>query len=362
MNDQKYMAMAMDLALKAKNTASPNPMVGAVIVKNGRVIAQGFHHHAGGPHAEVIAFQKASSSQLKGATLYVTLEPCAHFGRTPPCVDAVIKAGIKKIVVGMKDPNPKTNGHSILKLRKAGINVSVGILEEELRKMNASFVKYVTKQIPFVVAKTAQTLDGRIATRTSHSKWITSQASRKLGHELRNEFDAIMVGIQTVLKDDPGLNAALESKRLKKVIVDSCLRIPLNAKLFRKTRPEDCIVTATKRANKTKLKQLQKRGVQIIFCPLKNGRVDLKFLLKELAKREIAKVLIEGGGTLIGSALKEKVVDKVLIFVAPQILGDEKGLPSVRGLAPRHIDQSVKLREVSFQKIGEDFLIEGKVE
>lgn len=354
------MHMAYQLALRGRETASPNPMVGAVIVKNGRVIAQGFHHHRGGPHAEVVALRKLRG-RLAAAKMYVTLEPCSHVGLTPPCVDALIASGIREVVIGVKDPNPKTNGRSIAKLRRAGIAVRVGILQDELTQMNESFNKYIKTQMPFVVAKTAQTLDGKIATRNGHSRWITSKRSRVFGHLLRNEFDAIMVGINTVLKDNPGLNPQKKTKRLKKIIVDSRLRIPVNARLFQNTRPADCFIAATKNASATKQRILQKQGVSVIICPDKGGRVDLRFLFRELARRGIAKILLEGGGVLIGSALKARLVDKIMVFVAPKILGDSCGINSVAGLSPRKISQSVQLRDLSVRKIGEDMFMEGYV-
>lgn len=244
MNDLDFMKIAYQLALKGRLTTSPNPMVGAVIVKNGKIITQGFHHHRGGPHAEIIALEKTKQN-LKGAKLYVTLEPCFHFGRTPPCVNAILQSGIKEVIIGMIDPNPMTKGKSIAKLRKAGVKVKVGVLQDTLFQMNESFVKYIKYKMPFIVAKTAQTLDGKIATRTGESQWITSAASRTYAHDLRNEFDAILVGINTVLKDNPGLNATRKS--LKKIVVDSSLRIPLSAKLFKKTKAQDCLMATTQK-------------------------------------------------------------------------------------------------------------------
>jgi len=358
MNHLTYMKLAQELALKGKTTVSPNPMVGAVIVKNGKIIAQGFHHHRGGPHAEVIAMQKTKTN-LSGATMYVTLEPCFHYGCTPPCVDAVIKSGINNVVIGMKDPNRLTNGKSIAKLRRAGIKVQSGILEQELCQMNEAFVKYITKEMPFVVAKTAQTLDGKIATQSGESKWITSDITRKYSHDLRNEFDAIMVGINTVLKDDPRLNAP--KKRLKKVILDSSLQIPLKAKLFRESLPGNCFIATTNAADKKKLSLLEKRGVNVIVCPIKNKQVDLKWLMKELANREIAKILIEGGGKVIGSALKDKLVDKMMIYIAPKIMGEQNALSAIDGLKALRLKQAVGLRGIEVSAIGEDFLIEGYI-
>lgn len=359
MNDFYFMNIAYRQALKGKTTVSPNPMVGAVIVKNGKVVSQGFHHHRGGPHAEIVAMKKVKG-RLDGATLYVTLEPCFHFGLTPPCVDAILASGIKEVVVGMIDPNPLTAGKSIAKLRKAGIKVRVGVLQEQLTVLNQSFIKYITKKMPFVVAKTAQTLDGKIATAVGQSKWITSETSRKFAHDYRNEFDAILVGINTVLKDDPALNAP--SKALKKVVVDSVLRMPLKAKLFKNTLPQNCFIATTKKAGKAKIAALEKRGVEVVICPDKNSQVDLGWLMRELARRKIAKVLIEGGAKVIGSALKAKLVDKMIFFVAPKIVGDQNAQSSVEGLNVLKISKAVGLKNLEFRKIGEDILFEADVQ
>ena len=331
MKDIQYMQRAMQLALKARGQTSPNPLVGAVIVKNGRIIAEGYHQRCGGEHAEIIALKRAGA-RARGATLYITLEPCFHFGRTPPCVGAIIHSGVKEVVIGMRDPNPATNGKSIAKLRQTGIRVKVGFLKGEIKKMNEIFIKYITKQMPFVVAKCAQTLDGKIATATGESQWITSVATRQFAKQRRDDFDAIFVGINTVLKDNPRLNAARKSRRLKKIIIDSTLRIPLNAKLFQGINPGDCYIAATQSANLKKMRNLLKRGVNIIICPRDKGGVDLRFFLKELAHREISSILIEGGSTVLGSALKGGLVDKMHIYIAPKIIGDEKALSSIRDL------------------------------
>ena len=366
MNDFQFMKIAYQLALKGKGRTSPNPVVGAVLVKKGRVLAQGWHQRCGCPHAEVIAIKRARGKE-KGAKLYVTLEPCYHQGRTPPCVDQIIKSKLREVIIGMRDPNPLTHGKSILKLRKAGIKTKVfhpksreeAALKEDIEKMNEAFVKRVTTQMPFVVTKTAQTLDGKIATATGQSKWITAQQTRDYAHQLRNEFDAILVGINTVIKDNPGLNAARKSKRLKKIILDSALRISPRAKLFKNVLPSDCFIATTKNASAQRVASWQKKGVNVIVCPLKQGRVCLKWLLKELAKREITSVLIEGGAQTVGSALKERIVDKMLIFIAPKIMGSQKALSSIDGLEFRNVNQAVSLKQLEIKRIGKDFLIEG---
>ena len=358
MNDLDYMRMAMGLALRAKGETSPNPMVGAVIVRANRVVARGFHRRAGSDHAEIVALKKAKAL-ARGAILYVTLEPCCHHGRTPPCVDQIIEAGVGKVVVGMRDPNPLMNGRSIARLKKSGVKVNVGCLEKELRKINEVFVKYITRQLPFVVTKSAQTLDGKIATVNGQSKWITSAQTRRWTHRLRDEFDAMLVGINTVLKDDPGLHATRKNKRIKKIIMDSHLRLPVKARLLEKTDPRDVIVATTLEAPKSRLRYWQERGVCVLSAPSREGRVDLKWLLRELAKREITSVLIEGGGAVIGSALKEKLVDKMIVAIAPKILGDQKARSAVEGLSPKDINRLVRLKDVTCRNIGCDLLIEG---
>ncbi|MBI3602258.1 MAG: bifunctional diaminohydroxyphosphoribosylaminopyrimidine deaminase/5-amino-6-(5-phosphoribosylamino)uracil reductase RibD [Candidatus Omnitrophica bacterium] len=354
------MQRALELAKYGHGRTSPNPMVGAVIVKGGRIIAEGWHKRCGGDHAEVNALRKIGS-RAQGATLYVTLEPCSHWGRTPPCTEAIIKAGVKKVVVGVLDPNPRIHGKSVHLLRKAGIKVEVGFLQEKLWSMNEVFNKYITKRMPFVVAKCAQTIDGKIATATGQSKWITSPKSREHAHRKRNEFDAMMVGINTVLQDDPQLNPTRKNKRLKKIVVDSSLRIPLKARLLHTTNPSDVIVATTARASEKKIQQLTNKGVQVWVAPARgeHSHVDLKWLFKELAKNEMAYVLIEGGGRLIGRALKDRLVDRMMIYVAPKIIGDQNALSAMAGLNVQNINQALELKNVRVQKIGDDFLIEG---
>ncbi|HLD69369.1 MAG TPA: bifunctional diaminohydroxyphosphoribosylaminopyrimidine deaminase/5-amino-6-(5-phosphoribosylamino)uracil reductase RibD [Candidatus Omnitrophota bacterium] len=361
--DIDYMKQALTLALKSKGETSPNPLVGAVVVRNKKIISEGWHRACGGDHAEVIALKKAGA-KAQGAKLYVTLEPCSHTGRTPPCVEKIIAAGIQEVIVGMVDPNPVNNGKSISKLKRAGIRVKVGFLENELNKINEPFLKYITKKLPFVTAKCAQTLDGKIATASGESKWITSQETRDYAHRLRSDFDGILVGINTVLKDNPFLNAKKKIKPIKKIIVDSNLRLPLKANLFKNTNPSDIVVATTKTAPKNKFDQLRKKGVNLIVCPRVSGtekRIQLRFLFKELARREITSILIEGGGRVIGGALQEKLVDKFLIFVAPKIVGDQDALSSVRGLGINRINRLIKLRGLTVKRISEDILIEGYV-
>ncbi len=354
----KYISLALDLAKKGWGLTSPNPMVGAVIVKGGKVIAQGWHKRCGGDHAEVDALKKAGA-KAKGATLYVTLEPCSHFGRTPPCTEAIIQAGIAKVVVGVLDPNPVNRGKASGILKKAGIKVESGFLQEELVQLNEAFNKYITHKMPFVVAKTAQTLDGKIAAHTGHSQWITSPMARKWAHQMRFGFDAILVGINTVLKDNPRLNSE-PKKLINKVVLDSTLQIPLKAKLFEGTSPEHVLIVTTNKASQQKINLLSKKA-QVIVAPSKGRHVDMVWTFKELAKREIASVLIEGGSMVIGRALKNKLVDHYYCIIAPKIMGDEHALDSIRGFNLKKVDQALNLKDVSVGKLGDDIFIGGHV-
>jgi len=360
MTDIDYMQKAYVLALRAKGKTSPNPLVGSVIVRGNRIIAEGWHRRSGGAHAEISALKKVRGSIL-GARMYVTLEPCYHYGRTSPCVDQIVHSGIKEVIIGMKDPNPLTNGKSIAKLRCAGITTRVGFLAAKLGIMNEAFIKYTKKKMPFVVTKTAQSLDGKIATANGHSKWITSQAARKFSRSIRDEFDAILVGINTVLKDNPILNGNKKTRRLKKIILDPSLKISLKARLFSGTRPSDCIIATTAKASGRKKKAFQKKGITVVICPMHDGQLNLKWFFKELAKQEIISILVEGGAHVIGSVLRDKLVDKMHIYIAPKIFGDQNALSSVVGFRIGSVNQSVKLKKMSFKTIGDDILVTGYV-
>lgn len=362
MTNQDYMEYAYKLALKGKGKTSPNPMVGAVVVKNGKMIAQGFHARCGSDHAEIAALKQAGDS-ARGATLYVTLEPCVHFGRTPPCVDYIIDSGIAKVVVGMKDPNPLMNGRSIALLKRSGIKVEAGVLEDKLARLNEVFIKYIKEGMPFVTTKTAQTLDGKIAAANGDSKWITSDATRAYARARRDEFDAIMAGINTVRMDDPGLNPENKSKRLKKIIVDSTLALSAKARLFSGVDPSDVIIATTAQAPRSKVEMFTKKGCVVLLVPAKgaHAHVDLKWLMNKLAKMEIASVLIEGGGRLIGRALKDGLVDRMMIYVAPKILGDQNALSSIAGLNIVKVDKAMCLKDVTVDFLNPDVLIQGYV-
>jgi diaminohydroxyphosphoribosylaminopyrimidine deaminase/5-amino-6-(5-phosphoribosylamino)uracil reductase len=339
-------------------------MVGAVLVKNGRVITTAYHKRVGGLHAEALAIKKAGK-EAKGATLYLNLEPCSHVGRTPPCVDAILKSGIKKVYCSMKDPNRLNNGRGIKILEKNGIEVSVGLLEDRARELNEVFIKYITKRMPFVTLKMAESLDGKIATRKRDSKWITSEESRDYVHRLRSEADAVLVGVNTIIADDPLLTSRRARSPIK-VILDPCLKTPGSSKIFSKESPSLSVIAVLKHVLKNKdgvekIKRLNKKGVLIITCCGKDGRIDLKALLRELAELEIAHLLVEGGGDTAAGFIEADMVDRVLFFIAPKIIGGRDAVTSVEGLGVDKVNKAVKFRQVKVEAVGEDILVRADV-
>lgn len=359
-NHAYYMAMAMRLARKALGMTSPNPAVGAVVVKNGRVVGRGYHQRAGHAHAEIIALEEAGELS-RGSTLYVTLEPCAHFGKTPPCVDAVVKRGIKAVYIGMADPNPLNNGRGIAILKQHKIQVEVGYFEQELRRLNEAFIKYITEKKPFVTVKAAQSLDGKIATKTGESKWITSDKSRSFTHRLRADYDAVMVGVNTVLRDNPKLEAWFSKRYPKKIIIDSQLSTPQNAGIF-SAHAEVIIVTlAANPGQETENRLILGRKAKIVEVKEKAGQINLKDMMKKLAALEICNILVEGGGTLVGSLFDEGLVDKVLFFISPKIIGGKEAISSVMGQGISRIEKAHKVKDIKLRRIGEDYLFEGYI-
>jgi diaminohydroxyphosphoribosylaminopyrimidine deaminase/5-amino-6-(5-phosphoribosylamino)uracil reductase len=358
--DEKYMRMALRLAEKAKGRTSPNPMVGAVVVKDGKIISRGWHWKAGEPHAEAIALKKAGGA-ARGATLYVTLEPCSHTGkRTPPCSPLVIQSGITRVVVAMTDPNPKVSRGGVKALSAAGIDVITGVLEAEARKLNEAYIKHIATGMPFVTLKIAQTLDGKIATSSGESKWITGEKAREEAHRLRDVNDAILVGINTVLKDNPSLTARISGGRDPiRVIIDSTLRIPLNAKVLTQKSAAKTIVATLASAPKGKMTKLQKAGVEVLTVKSVQGRVDLRDLMKKLGKMDITSVLIEGGAEINFSALKAGIVDKAVLFIAPVLMTGKDALCSIGGISPVKLSQALRLRDVTSHFVGQDLMVEG---
>ncbi|MDD5465911.1 MAG: bifunctional diaminohydroxyphosphoribosylaminopyrimidine deaminase/5-amino-6-(5-phosphoribosylamino)uracil reductase RibD [Candidatus Omnitrophica bacterium] len=358
--DEYYMGLALKLALKAKGKTSPNPLVGSLVVKAGRIVGRGFHAKAGLAHAEIIALDKAGN-KAKGATLYVTLEPCAHTGRTAPCVNRIIESGIKEVVVGMIDPNPLNNGRGLMLLKQRNIKVRAGFLEDQLKKINESFIKYITTRIPFVTVKVGQSLDGRIATRTGDSKWITSDKSRSFAHKLRQDYDAIMVGVNTVLRDNPRLNSWFSPKKLIKIIIDSNLSTPENSDIFSGDAQVIIITLPSRPGQETENRKHLAAKARILEVKEKSGQINLRDALKKLAQLQISNIIVEGGGTLIGSLFDEKLVDKVLFFISPKIIGGKDAVSSVMGAGVKHVSQAIKLHDLKIRRFDEEFLIEARV-
>ncbi|MDD5120159.1 MAG: bifunctional diaminohydroxyphosphoribosylaminopyrimidine deaminase/5-amino-6-(5-phosphoribosylamino)uracil reductase RibD [Candidatus Omnitrophica bacterium] len=358
--DEYYMGLALKLALKAKGNTSPNPLVGAIVVKAGSIIGRGFHAKAGLAHAEIIALEQAGK-KAKGATLYVTLEPCAHTGHTPPCVNRIIASGIKKVVVGMIDPNPLNNGRGLALLKQNNIKVKAGILGDKLKKINESFIKYISSRLPFVTVKVAQSLDGRIATKTGDSKWITSDRSRVYAHKLRKNYDAIMVGVNTVLRDNPSLNAWFAQKKLIKVIVDSNLSTPENSNIFSADAQVIIITLPSHPGQVTENRKKLSAKAKILEVKEKAGQINLRDALKKLAQLQISNIIVEGGGTLIGSLFDERLVDKILFFISPKIIGGKDAVSSVMGNGIKRIDAAIRLSDLKINRFGEELLVEARV-
>jgi len=354
------MERALELAKKGTGKVNPNPLVGAIIVKNGEIIGEGYHECYGEAHAERNAVKNANES-VEDSTIYVTLEPCAHYGKTPPCVDLIIEKKFKKVVIGMLDPNELVAGKSIEKLEKNGVEVVVGVKEEECKKLNEIFIKYITSKSPFVILKSGMSLDGKIATYSGKSKWITSKESREDAQNLRNRLNSIMVGVNTVITDDPELTCRINNdKKLIRIVVDTNLRIPLDSKVIN-NKDKLTIIATTLNSNENKKQALRDLGIKVIEVSEKNNKVNLKELLRKLGQEGIDSVLIEGGGTLNFSALEENIVDKVIFYIAPKILGGENSKSCIAGIGFSELNQAVKLKDISYRKVGEDLVVEGYI-
>jgi len=326
--DNRYMRLAIELAKRAEGMTSPNPIVGACIVKNGRIIGRSYHKKAGLPHAEVNALREAGQ-RAKGATLYVTLEPCDHFGRTPPCTDAIIKSGIRKVVIAMTDPNPINNGRGIKKLKRHGIKVVSGVLRHEAESMNKPYIKFVTKSLPYITVKVAQSLDGKIATKTGDSRWISSKDSRRYVHELRGKVDAVMVGAGTVLRDDPLLlSVTSRGKQPVRIVVAGRTKIPPNSRIFSATDKSPVLI--------------------------------VRSLEEALAQDGITNILVEGGGGLIASLIKKDLVDRFLIFIAPKIIGGAFAKTAVEGDGVKKIKDALSFKITNIRKFKNDILVEAE--
>ena len=354
MTDQNYMLQAIQLAKQGEGWTNPNPMVGAVIVKNGRIIGKGYHKKCGELHAERNAIASLTES-AEGATIYVTLEPCCHYGKTPPCTEAIIEQKIKRVVIGSRDPNPKVSGKGIKMLQEAGIEVIEDFMRKECDRLNPVFFHYITTKTPYVVMKYAMTLDGKIATKTGASKWITGEAARAEVQHMRHRYMGIMAGIGTVLADDPMLNVRVEGwKSPIRILCDSGLRIPLDGQIVKSAGKYRTIVAYADSENtEAKRKRLHEMGVETICCPDENNQVDLKKLMKYLGEEGIDSILLEGGGTLNDSALRAGIVQEVQAFIAPKLFGGMNSKTPVEGTGVRFPSEAVKLKCTDICQIGE---------
>jgi diaminohydroxyphosphoribosylaminopyrimidine deaminase/5-amino-6-(5-phosphoribosylamino)uracil reductase len=357
--DESYIQLTIEIAKKGEGSVSPNPLVGCVIIKDNRIIGAGYHQKFGEDHAEINAINSSAES-LEGSTLYVNLEPCSHFGKTPPCVDRIIKEKIKRVVIGTLDINPLVSGNGVKALKRAGIEVKVGFLEKECIELNKFFFKFITSKLPYVTLKAAQTLDGMIADKNNYSEWISSSESRKYVHWLRARYDAVLIGSETARIDNPKLTVRMvEGRNPYRVVLDSSLKLKSDFNLF-KINSDNKTIVITSEKNKSKLKkinQLEKLGVKVLFVKLDaQGRMQLKSVLKEIARLQISSILVEGGSKIYSSFLKQKLFDDIFLFVSPKILGN--GLKIFSELKSNKLSDAPKLNIRRTQKIGDDLLIE----
>jgi len=361
LKDLSYMEMSYALAARARGSASPNPYVGAVVVREDRVVGWGYHEKPGRPHAEIIALRRAGSL-AKGGTLYVTLEPCVHWGRTPPCIDTVLRAGLRRVVISSLDPNPIVYKKGVRALRRAGIEVAVGILAEKNARLNEAYIKFITRNLPFVVVKSAVSLDGRLATGTFDSRWISSAAARDYAHLLRGECDALLVGINTVLRDNPLLTVRHPTwgkKKIVRVVLDSGLRFPLRARLLSTLERGSLLIFAAAGSPAGKKEALGRKGAEVIEVGRSARGLDLGEVLSKLAERGITSLLVEGGSQAITSFLEGRHADKAVLIVAPRLIGGERAPSFFEGRGFKRVEESLGLRRVLTFGIGPDFVIEG---
>ena len=361
-----FMTLALRLAAKGRGKTRPNPMVGALVVKNGRIVGRGYHQGPGQPHAEILALMQAGR-RAKGATLYVTLEPCCHLlKRTPPCVPVVVQSGVRQVVVAMTDPNPMVKGRGIAALRWVGIMVTTGIAQEEAAQLNRAYLHWVTTGRPYVILKAGMTLDGKVATAQGESRWITGPRARQEAHRFRSQVDAVVVGIGTILHDDPTLTARLSDRPLKlasrqplRVVLDSRLRTPPTAKVCTKQDRAKTLIVTTSRAPRSRRRPFEQAGVEVLSLSTKNERVSLPALMTMLGKRGITSALIEGGSTVNAAALREKLVRHVVLYFAPTLMGGQDAKAMIGDRSPKRLDQALPLRHVTVRRIGKDLVVEG---
>jgi diaminohydroxyphosphoribosylaminopyrimidine deaminase/5-amino-6-(5-phosphoribosylamino)uracil reductase len=365
--DPTYMKLALRLAARGAGWVSPNPMVGAVVVKDGQVVGRGYHRRVGLPHAEVEALQAAGAA-AQGAELYVTLEPCNHEGRTPPCTGAILSAGVSRVIVAVRDPNPRVAGGGVEFLRSRGVPVEVGLLEAEARRLNEAWFHWVTTGRPWVTVKAACSLDGRIATAGGESQWLTGEAARAMGHRLRHQADAIVVGIGTVLADDPQLTTRLPGKKTEnpgkdpiRIVLDSKLRTPLTARLLHLDSPAPTWVACTSQAPPARRRALEELGARVLELPEVAGRVSLPALLELLGTQQVQSLLVEGGAEVLGAFFDQKLVNLFRFFYAPTILGGGTALGVVGGLGVRRLKEAPRAKNLKIRRVGEDFLVSGYI-
>jgi len=362
----RFMTLALRLAAKGRGKTSPNPMVGALVVKNGRIVGRGYHHGPGQPHAEILALNQAGS-RAKGATLYVTLEPCCHLlKRTPPCVPTVVQSGVREVVVAMADPNMMVKGQGILALRRAGITVTMGVAQEKAAELNRWYSHWATTGHPYVILKAGMTLDGKVATTKGESRWITGPLARQDAHRLRSQVDAVAIGVGTVLKDNPTLTARLSDRPLKlaprqplRVVLDSKLRTPSTAKVCTGQGRAKTLIVTTGRAPHSRRRRFERAGVEVLSISAKNGRVSFPALLTLLGKRGITSLLLEGGSTVNASVLREKLVNRIVFYLAPILMGGQDAKAVIGGRGPERLAQVLRLHQFSIRRIWNDLVVEG---
>jgi diaminohydroxyphosphoribosylaminopyrimidine deaminase/5-amino-6-(5-phosphoribosylamino)uracil reductase len=361
---EDYMRQALALARLAQGQVSPNPAVGAVIVRDGEIVGQGYTQPPGSDHAEIVALKHAGE-KARGGVMYVTLEPCCHYGRTPPCTEALIAAGISEVHMAMIDPNPKVSGRGEEALQKEGIKTHVGEHEEEARTINEAYIKYIRTGIPFITAKFASSLDGKIATRTGDSRWISGGESRKYVHYLRYTSDAVMAGANTIIADDPlltcrygGTGGAVKNRQIR-VIIDGLGRTPPTARIF--SEPGKVLIAIGETVSSATKNALARAGAELIEFPARGGKIQMAAILEVLGKREITSVMVEGGGLLLGSLFDDGLVDKVVAFIAPMIIGGSRAILSVSGEGVESVADAPRLERVDVEKFGDDVMVSGYV-
>ena len=362
-SDEKFMKLALSLAEKGRGYVNPNPLVGAVIVKDGKVIGEGYHTAFGKPHAEIEAINSATED-IKGATMYVTLEPCCHQGKTPPCTEAIIKNQLARVVVATTDPNPLVSGSGIEKLKQSNIEITVGVLEERAKIQNEVFIHYMTTNLPFTILKYAMSLDGKIACHTGDSKWITSEKSRTDVHRLRSSVSAVVTGIGTILSDDASLNVRLidsKGKEPHRLVVDSAARISLDAKILNLDSKSDTYIAVTEAASDEKLRKLEDYGAKIIMTKSKDGKVDLEELWKELGFLGMDSILIEAGEQLNAALLEAKLVNKIRAYIAPKIIGGTNAKSPIGGYGASNMSEAINLKYMNVDYVENDFVVEGYI-